>query len=469
MTRFPVARLLLALLATAFTNAQVFDQAQYSIPCVMQYVGCVLIPNFNTAFSRLLGDAALTPGKCQRFCSNLGSTYGSLYDGYYCRCSLVPETVAPVIYPVAESLCNRQYHCHDIVFILDDDLSDNHRHALDNVVTDFNLLRLLVIFVLLDDLNALNDLDNLNDKKHPNVPNNSMVSDVDLLFNPYVANQPVECQQYCKTNRRTITMMSKFLCICSILVPGAVTPFSSEILPNDNYCTNPCSSFPSAPCGGAIPFELGAPVYTVYQLDESQLNSTSSSSSSTISSTSTTSSLSSSSVASVSGSSTTSGTSTLSSTSSSGSPSTSPQGSSSSISSLYYSNTTSLATTSSQSATLSTSTSTTPASSVPNSGSSPLTLPVSSPSPTSVSTSVPASNPPETSSGSAPSSPTSPSSTTNSGSSTSTLPTTGPLPIDTRSTSPTLASTSSPVVSGTAFLLTVTVLNQPAPSQTLNP
>ncbi|KAG7055801.1 hypothetical protein JMJ77_0008252 [Colletotrichum scovillei] len=125
-----------------------------------------------------------------------------------------------------------------------------------------------------------------------------MVSDVDLLFNPYVANQPVECQQYCKTNRRTITMMSKFLCICSILVPGAVTPFSSEIPPNDNYCTNPCSSFPSAPCGGAIPFELGAPVYTVYELDESQLNSTSSSSSSTISSTSTTSSLSSSSVAS---------------------------------------------------------------------------------------------------------------------------------------------------------------------------
>ncbi|KAJ3940038.1 uncharacterized protein N0V96_010036 [Colletotrichum fioriniae] len=308
MPRFPVARLLLALLATAFTNAQVFDQAQYSIPCVMQYVGCVLIPNFNTAFSRLLGDAALTPGKCQRFCSNLGSTYGSLYDGYYCRCSLVPETVAPVIIPVAESLCNRvgcyhyhvrnqQYHCHDIVFILDDDLSDNHKHALDNVVTDINLLRLLVIFVLLDDLNNvdlndLNDLDNLNgldnldnlnnlnDKKHPNVPsqhpNNSMVSDVDLLFNPYVANQPVECQQYCKTNRRTITMMSKFLCICSILVPGAVTPFSSEILPNDNYCTNPCSSLPSAPCGGAIPFELGAPVYTVYQLDESLLNSTSS-------------------------------------------------------------------------------------------------------------------------------------------------------------------------------------------------
>ncbi|KAJ0320228.1 hypothetical protein COL5a_009859 [Colletotrichum fioriniae] len=254
MPRFPVARLLLALLATAFTNAQVFDQAQYSIPCVMQYVGCVLIPNFNTAFSRLLGDAALTPGKCQRFCSNLGSTYGSLYDGYYCRCSLVPETVAPVIIP--------QYHCHDIVFILDDDLSDNHKHALDNVVTDINLLRLLVIFVLLDDLNNvdlndLNDLDNLNgldnldnlnnlnDKKHPNVPsqhpNNSMVSDVDLLFNPYVANQPVECQQYCKTNRRTITMMSKFLCICSILVPGAVTPFSSEILPNDNYCTNPCT------------------------------------------------------------------------------------------------------------------------------------------------------------------------------------------------------------------------------------
>ncbi|EXF74415.1 hypothetical protein CFIO01_10201 [Colletotrichum fioriniae PJ7] len=183
MPRFPVARLLLALLATAFTNAQLFDQAQYSIPCVMQYVGCVLIPNFNTAFSRLLGDAALTPGKCQRFCSNLGSTYGSLYDGYYCRCSLVPETVAPVIIPVAESLCNRQYHCHDIVFILDDDLSDNYRHALDNVVTDVNLLRLLVIFVLLDDLNNvdldnlngldnlnnLDNLDNLNDKKHPNV------------------------------------------------------------------------------------------------------------------------------------------------------------------------------------------------------------------------------------------------------------------------------------------------------------
>ncbi|KAF4785386.1 hypothetical protein HER10_EVM0005853 [Colletotrichum scovillei] len=251
MARFPVARLLLALLATAFTNAQV-DQAQYSIPCVMQYVGCVLIPNFNTAFSRLLGDNALTPGKCQRFCSNLGST--GCYH-YHVR--------------------NQQYHCHDIVFILDDDLSDNHRHALDNVVTDFNLLRLLVtdfnllrllvIFVLLDDLNALNDLDNLNnlnDKKHPNVPtryigcgplDNSMVSDVDLLFNPYVANQPVECQQYCKTNRRTITMMSKFLCICSILVPGAVTPFSSEIPPNDNYCTNPCSSFPSAPCGARRP------------------------------------------------------------------------------------------------------------------------------------------------------------------------------------------------------------------------
>ncbi|KAJ0297552.1 hypothetical protein COL516b_010599 [Colletotrichum fioriniae] len=164
MPRFPVARLLLALLATAFTNAQVFDQAQYSIPCVMQYVGCVLIPNFNTAFSRLLGDAALTPGKCQRFCSNLGST--GCYH-YHVR--------------------NQQYHCHDIVFILDDDLSDNHKHALDNVVTDINLLRLLVIFVLLDDLNNvdlndLNDLDNLNgldnldnlnnlnDKKHPNVP-----------------------------------------------------------------------------------------------------------------------------------------------------------------------------------------------------------------------------------------------------------------------------------------------------------
>ncbi|KAK1711715.1 hypothetical protein BDP67DRAFT_592852 [Colletotrichum lupini] len=152
MARFPVARLLLALLATAFTNAQLSDQSQYSIPCVMQYVGCVLIPNFNTVFSRLLGDATLTPGKCQRFCSDLGSTYGSLYDGYYCRCSIVPET---------------QYHCHDIVFIL-----------------DVNLLRLLVIFVLLDglnnvDLNNLNDLDNfndldnlnnLNDKKHPNVP-----------------------------------------------------------------------------------------------------------------------------------------------------------------------------------------------------------------------------------------------------------------------------------------------------------
>ncbi|KAI3554348.1 hypothetical protein CABS01_01038 [Colletotrichum abscissum] len=174
MARFPVARLLLALLATAFTNAQLTDQSQYSIPCVMQYVGCVLIPNFNTVFSRLLGDATLTPGKCQRFCSDLGSTYGSLYDGYYCRCSIVPETVAPVIVTVAETLCNR-YHCHDIVFILDDDLSDNHGHAFDIVVTDVNLLRLLVIFVLLDglnnvDLNNLNDLDNLNDKKHPNVP-----------------------------------------------------------------------------------------------------------------------------------------------------------------------------------------------------------------------------------------------------------------------------------------------------------
>ncbi|KAK0367656.1 hypothetical protein CLIM01_14987 [Colletotrichum limetticola] len=184
MARFPVARLLLALLATAFTNAQLPDQSQYSIPCVMQYVGCVLIPNFNTVFSRLLGDATLTPGKCQRFCSDLGSTYGSLYDGYYCRCSIVPETVAPVIITVAETLCNRQYHCHDIVFILDDDLSDNHGHVFDIVVTDVNLLRLLVIFVLLNGLNNvglnnLNDLDNfndldnpndLNDKKYPNVP-----------------------------------------------------------------------------------------------------------------------------------------------------------------------------------------------------------------------------------------------------------------------------------------------------------
>ncbi|KAK7446443.1 hypothetical protein Landi51_07390 [Colletotrichum acutatum] len=173
MARFPVARLLLAWLAVPFTNAQV-DQSRYSIPCLMQYVGCVGIPNFNTAFSRLLGDGALTPGKCQRFCSDLGSTYASLYDGYYCRCSLVPETVAPVIVPVAESLCNRQYHCHDIVFILDDDLSDNHRHVLDNVVTDVNLLGLLVIFVLLlDDLPNdidLNNLNNLNNKKHPNVP-----------------------------------------------------------------------------------------------------------------------------------------------------------------------------------------------------------------------------------------------------------------------------------------------------------
>ncbi|UQC84332.1 uncharacterized protein CLUP02_09828 [Colletotrichum lupini] len=233
MARFPVARLLLALLATAFTNAQLSDQSQYSIPCVMQYVGCVLIPNFNTVFSRLLGDATLTPGKCQRFCSDLGSTYGSLYDGYYCRCSIVPETVAPVIVTVAESQCNR-YHCHDIVFIL-----------------DVNLLRLLVIFVLLDglnnvDLNNLNDLDNfndldnlnnLNDKKHPNVPSQH---------------------------------------------PSSRPPRTSTVH----------SLFPSAPCGGAIPFELGAPVYTVYQLDESLLNSTSSSSSSTVSSTSTTSSLS---------------------------------------------------------------------------------------------------------------------------------------------------------------------------------
>ncbi|KAK1525984.1 uncharacterized protein CCOS01_08402 [Colletotrichum costaricense] len=222
MARFPVARLLLALLATAFTKAQLSDQSQYSIPCVMQYVGCVLIPNFNTVFSRLLGDAALTPGKCQRFCSDLGSTYGSLYDGYYCRCSIVPETVSPVIISVAESLCNR-YHCHDIVFIL-----------------DVNLLRLLVIFVLLDglnnvDLNNLNDLDNfndldnlnnLNDKKHPNVPSQH---------------------------------------------PSSRPPRTSTVH----------SLFPSAPCGGAIPFELGAPVYTVYQLDESLLNSTSSSSSST--------------------------------------------------------------------------------------------------------------------------------------------------------------------------------------------
>ncbi|KAK1496474.1 hypothetical protein CCUS01_02821 [Colletotrichum cuscutae] len=173
MARFPVARLLLALLATAFTNAQLSDQSQYSIPCVMQYVGCVLIPNFNTVFSRLLGDATLTPGKCQRFCSDLGSTYGSLYDGYYCRCSIVPETVVPVIVTVAESLLrNQQYHCHDIVFILDDDLSDNHGHAFDIVITDVNLLRLLVIFVLLDGLNNLDlsNLNNLNDKKHPNVP-----------------------------------------------------------------------------------------------------------------------------------------------------------------------------------------------------------------------------------------------------------------------------------------------------------
>ncbi|KAK1529619.1 hypothetical protein CPAR01_11931 [Colletotrichum paranaense] len=230
----------------------------------MQYVGCVLIPNFNTVFSRLLGDATLTPGKCQRFCSDLGSTYGSLYDGYYCRCSIVPETVAPVIITVAETLCNRvgcyvrnqQYHCHDIVFILDDDLSDNHGHVFDIVVTDVNLLRLLVIFVLLNGLNNvglnnLNDLDNFNDLDNPNDLNDK--NDVDLLFNPYVANQPVDCQQYCKTNRRTITMMSKFLCICSVLVPGAVTPFSSEILPNDNYCTNPCSSFPSAPSGREPP------------------------------------------------------------------------------------------------------------------------------------------------------------------------------------------------------------------------
>ncbi|KAI3542627.1 hypothetical protein CSPX01_06832 [Colletotrichum filicis] len=250
MARFPVARLLLTLLATAFTNAQLSDQSQYSIPCVMQYVGCVLIPNFNTVFSRLLGDAALTPGKCQRFCSDLGSTYGSLYDGYYCRCSIVPETVAPVIVTVAESLCNR-YHCHDIVFILDVDLSDNHGHAFDIVVTDVNLLRLLVIFVLLDglnnvDLNNLNDLDNLNDKKHPNIPSQH---------------------------------------------PSSRPPRTSTVH----------SLFPSAPCGGAIPFELGAPVYTVYQLDESLLNSTSSSSSSTVSSTSTTSSLSLSSDTSVSG------------------------------------------------------------------------------------------------------------------------------------------------------------------------
>ncbi|KAK1723901.1 uncharacterized protein BDZ83DRAFT_793284 [Colletotrichum acutatum] len=66
---------------------------------------------------------------------------------------------------------NQQYHCHDIVFILDDDLSDNHRHVLDNVVTDVNLLGLLVIFVLLlDDLPNDIDLNNLNNKKHPNVP-----------------------------------------------------------------------------------------------------------------------------------------------------------------------------------------------------------------------------------------------------------------------------------------------------------
>ncbi|KAL0766407.1 hypothetical protein CaCOL14_010852 [Colletotrichum acutatum] len=154
MARFPVARLLLAWLAVPFTNAQV-DQSRYSIPCLMQYVGCVGIPNFNTAFSRLLGDGALTPGKCQRFCSDLGSTYASLGCYHY-------------------HVRNQQYHCHDIVFILDDDLSDNHRHVLDNVVTDVNLLGLLVIFVLLlDDLPNdidLNNLNNLNNKKHPNVP-----------------------------------------------------------------------------------------------------------------------------------------------------------------------------------------------------------------------------------------------------------------------------------------------------------
>ncbi|KXH69270.1 hypothetical protein CSAL01_12497 [Colletotrichum salicis] len=196
MARFPAARLLLALLVMAVTNAQV-DQSQYSVPCVMQYVGCVGIRNFNDAFSRLLG-----------------ATYGSLYDGYYCRCSIVPLISQHIIVPVPESYCNRYddifflvdilVHLGHVLVNFDDNLSDNHRHITNNVFTHFNIL------ILLDDLSNNVNLNKLIDLINSKLPSqhprprpartstvyrlrrldNDMVSDVDLLFNPTVANRP---------------------------------------------------------------------------------------------------------------------------------------------------------------------------------------------------------------------------------------------------------------------------------------
>ncbi|KAK1655020.1 hypothetical protein BDP81DRAFT_498215 [Colletotrichum phormii] len=173
MARFPAARLLLALVVMAVTNAQV-DQSQYSVPCVMQYVGCVGIRNFNDAFSRLLGDDLMEPVKCQKFCSGIGATYGSLYDDV-----AVPElsqSVQSGFYHY--HVRNQQYQYDDIFFFLvdilvhldhvlvnfDDNLSDNHRHITNNVFTHFNIL------ILLDDLSNnvnLNKLINLINKKLP--------------------------------------------------------------------------------------------------------------------------------------------------------------------------------------------------------------------------------------------------------------------------------------------------------------
>ncbi|GKT44232.1 uncharacterized protein ColSpa_04413 [Colletotrichum spaethianum] len=77
---FSVAQLLVALLTTTpvkqmtATAAVGVDQNQFAIPCVMDYVGCVAIPNFNDVFSRLIGNSNMEPRQCQRFCAGLNAT-----------------------------------------------------------------------------------------------------------------------------------------------------------------------------------------------------------------------------------------------------------------------------------------------------------------------------------------------------------------------------------------------------------
>ncbi|KAK1656818.1 hypothetical protein BDP55DRAFT_735403 [Colletotrichum godetiae] len=350
----------------AVTNAQV-DQSQYSVPCVMQYVGCVGIPNFNNVFSRLLGDGRMEPVKCQNFCSGIGATYASLYDGYYCRCSIVPLTSQPSIIPVPESYCNRY---DDIIFFLvdilvhldhvlvnfNDNLSDNHRHITHNVFTHFN------IFILLDDLSININLNKLINNKLPSQhprPGPARTSTFEFVFDCLLYFDHicfiVQPGQYSLEHIKSIDKPGSF----EYLYGNIIKQLQFGVILKHHHTSDKLKHTSDF---GLFSFHYSSGYH--FQQRIHLCNSTAFLDVSCFGSPST--------------------------------PSVTP-----SDSSISGNNT--------------------------------------------------------------PAAPTLPASTT------STIPTTGPLTIDTRSSSPTLASTSSSPGLGPAFLLTVTILGQPAPTQNLNP